>query len=93
MYQDRLASALDVDQFIEILDGILEKNFQMRTKDLTKERGILFSHLRLEQSGTLSLGGYEEVPDRQALRMSLRLKLNEINATSTTGAIHLVLFK
>ncbi|CDJ55936.1 hypothetical protein EMWEY_00000180 [Eimeria maxima] len=46
VYQDRLASALDVDQFIEILDGILEKNFQMRTKDLTKERGILFSHLR-----------------------------------------------
>ena len=93
MYQDRLASTLDVDRFTEILDSILEKNFQMRTKELTKERGILFSHMRLEQSGALSLGGYEEVQDRQALRLSLRQKLNEINATSTTGAIHLVLFK
>ncbi|CDI82515.1 hypothetical protein EPH_0040020 [Eimeria praecox] len=57
VYQDRLASTLDAERFIEILDSILEKNFQMRTKDLTKERGILFSHMRLEQSGTLSLGG------------------------------------
>ncbi|CDJ49023.1 hypothetical protein EBH_0056020 [Eimeria brunetti] len=57
VYQDRLASNPEVDRFLEILDGILEKNFQVRTKDLTKERGVLFSHMRLEQSGALSMGG------------------------------------
>lgn len=93
MYQDRLATSADVGHFVDTLDNILEKNFQIRTKDLTKDRGILFSHMRVEHSGNLTLGGYEEVQDRQALRITMQLKLDEINATSKTGTLNLVLFR
>lgn len=65
----------------------------MRSKDLTKDRGILFSYMRATQSGTLSMGSYEEVQDRQALKASLQQKLEEINASSKTGTLSLVLFK
>ncbi|KAL8275155.1 hypothetical protein Esti_000905 [Eimeria stiedai] len=93
VYQDRLASPADADRFLDILDSLLEKSFQIRIKDLTKDKSILFSHMRVEHSGTLTLGKYEEVQDRQALRSSLQLKLEEFNASSKTGALNLVLFR
>ncbi|KAL8440078.1 hypothetical protein Efla_004062 [Eimeria flavescens] len=93
VYQDRLASAADAARFAEILDSLLEKCFQIRTKDLTKDKTVLFSHMRVEQSGALTLGEYEEVQDHQALKMCLQHKLNEINASSKTGALNLVLFR
>ncbi|OEH79493.1 heavy chain 2 family protein [Cyclospora cayetanensis] len=93
VYQDRLASSEDVARFVETLENILGKSFQIRTKDLTKNRKIIFSHIRAQQSRVLAPGAYEEVQDWQALQTSLQLKLDEINATSTTGILNLVLFR
>lgn len=71
----------------------MEKHLQIRTKDLTRDRSILFSRLRIEPSSKLAVGTYEEVADRQALKGGLKLKLEEMNAASKTGTINLVFFK